>query len=271
VRQATLVALYGAKRGALGNLLRTWQDRLARSVQRLGAGIGFRPYPLAQIHATILGLERSARPGLRNRNLQELTGRAPAMRLAELFAFVLESGHLPFDAQLGGFEDREYPFRSRGARPYHRSFSLQGRTAVLIGWPVRAPRRDDGDRSLATAPDRPTTRAYPPVLDELRRSAQGFNVLHRWHREPADVDNDLYLRLGVLEGELAQSRRDLVEDEMRRASSESPPLLIRLSTSDLAVVSYPADDETLPIARSEVVPLTDPRLRDENLIAQLYA
>ena len=73
------------------------------------------------------------------------------MRLPELFGFILESGHLPFDAQFGGFEDRDYPFRSRGARPFDRSFSIQGRTAVVIGWPVRAAR--DGRSSALTAPD----------------------------------------------------------------------------------------------------------------------
>ena len=263
MRQATLVAFYGAKRGPLGSFLRTWQDRLGRATQRLEAGIAFRPYPLAQIHATIIGLERSTQRGFRNRNLQELTGRAPAMRLPALFAFILEAGHLPFDAQFGGFENRDDPFRSRGARPYHRSFSIQGRTAVIIGWPVRAPRRG-GD-------GRPTGRAYPPILDDLRRSAQRFNVLHRWHRESSDVDNDLYLRLGLIAGELAESQRELVEDEMRRALSGSLPLLVQLTTSDLAVVSYPANEETLPIARSEVVQLTDPRLRDADFIARLYA
>ena len=58
-----------------------------------------------------------------------------AMRLPELFGFILDSGQLPFNVRFGGFEDREYPFRSRDARPYHRSFSIQGGTAVVIGGP----------------------------------------------------------------------------------------------------------------------------------------
>jgi hypothetical protein len=263
VRQATLVAFYGPKRGRLGHLLRSWQDRLGWSIRQLGAEMVFRPYPLAQVHATVLGLERLLQPGLHNRNLHEFRGRAQAMRLPELFTFILESGHLPFEAQFGGFEDRDYPFQSRGARPYHRSFSIQGRTAVVIGWPVRAARHDhDG---------RPTTRAYPLILDELRRSAQKFNVLHRWHRGAFDVDNDLYLRLGLLDGELVDSQRELVEQDMRRALGASLPLTVRIWPSDLAVVSYPADEETLPIGRSEVVQLTDPRLQSEDFVAQLYA
>jgi hypothetical protein len=262
VRQVTLVAFYGAKRRPLGKLLGTWQDRLGRCIRQLGARIAFRPYPLAQIHATILGLERATGAGLRNRNFQELRGRAEVMRLPELLALILESGLLPFDAQFGGFEDRDCPFLSRSARPYHRSFSIQDKTAVIIGWPVRAP-----DRGRDGLP----TRAYPMILDELRRSGQRFNVLHRWHREPADIDNDLYLRLGLLEGELADVQRELIQDEMRRALSRASPSMVQLGVSDLAVVSYPADEETLPIARSQVVRLTDPRLRNGDFIAQLYA
>jgi hypothetical protein len=259
MRQATLVAFYGPKRGLLGRLLRSWQERLGRLIRQLGPQLVFRPYPLAQIHATLLGLERSAQCGLYNRNFAELGGGAPPMRLPELFGFILHSGHLPFDVQFGGFEERDDPFRSRGTQPYRRSFSIQGRTAVAIGWPVRAA-RDRGSGSLD----------WPLTLEELRRSAQRFNVRHRWHRAPADVDNDLYLRLGVLDGEPAQSHREAVEHEMRRALSGSPST-VRISAYDLAVVAYPAGEETLPIDRSEIVRLTDPRLRRENFVAELYA
>jgi hypothetical protein len=260
VRQATLVAFYGQKRGPLGHLLRAWQDRLARSIREIGAEITFRPYPPAQVHATLLGLESLPQPAMHNRNMLAFRGELRAMRLPELLGFILESGHLPFDAQFGGFEDRDYPFRSRGARPFDRSFSIQGRTAVVIGWPVRAAR----DRR-SSAPE------WPPVLDELRRSAQGFGVLHRWHRELSDVDSDLYLRLGLLDRELADSQRELVEQEMRRALSESPPAMVRIGPSDLAVVAYPDGEEALPIDRIEVVWLTDPRLRHEDFVAGLYA
>jgi hypothetical protein len=257
VRQATLVALYGSKHGQLREFLERCQDQVGRSVRQLGAGNVFRPYALAQIHATVLGLERSTPPGFHNRNFQELRGRPEVMRLPELFEFIGDSPDFPFDAQFGGFEEADYSFRSRGARPYDRSFSLQGRTAVVIGWPVR--RGEHG------------ARAYPMILDELRRGAQRFNVLHRWHRDPADVDNDLYLRLGLLDGDLADSQRELIENEIRRALSASSPLILRLTVSDLAVVSYPTDDETLRIGRSKVVRLSDPRLRDEDFVAALYA
>jgi hypothetical protein len=260
VRQATLVAFYGQRRGPLGHLLRAWQDRLARAVRQIGAETVFRPYPLAQVHATVLGLERLPQPALYNRNMLEFRGELRAMRLCELFGFILESGHLPFEAQFGGFEDRDYPFRSRGGRPFHRSFSIQGNIAVVIGWPVRAARHG-----------RSSARDWPLVLDDLRRSAQEFNVLHRWHRDPSDVDNDLYLRLGFLAGELADSQRELVEQEMRRALSESPPSMLRIGPSDLDVVAYPDGEETLPVDRSDVVRLTDLRLRRDDFVAELYS
>jgi hypothetical protein len=260
VRQATLVAFYGQKRGPLGHLLRAWQDRLGRALRQLGAQISFRPYPLAQVHATVLGLERRSPPDLYNRNMLDFRGELRAMRLPELFGCIIESGHLPFDAQFGGFEDRDYPFRSRGERPIQRSFSIQGRAAVVMGWPMRAACHD-----RSSIPD------WPLILDELRRSAQRFGVLHRWHREPSDVDNDIYLRLGLLDGELLDAQRELVEQEMRRALSRSAPSTVPIGPSDLAVVAYPDGEETLPVDRSEVVRLTDPRLRREDFVAELYA
>jgi hypothetical protein len=269
VRQATLVAFYGPKHGQLREFLERCQNRVGRSVRQLGTGIEFRPYPLAQIHATVLGLERSPPPGFHNRNFQELRGRPQVMRLPELFEFILDSLDFPFHAQFGGFEDHDYPFQSRGARPYYRSFSLQDRTAVIIGWPLGAAGRERKGRPRASL--RRGAQGYPMILDELRRGAQRFNVLHRWHRKTADVDNDLYLRLGVLESELAVSKRERVEVDIRQDLSASLPLIVRLTVADMAVVSYPADDETLPIARSKVVRLSDPRLRDEDFVAALYA
>ena len=271
VRQATLVAFYGPKRTPLAEFLTACQDRLRRSVRQLGSELEFRPYALAQIHATILGLERSGRTGLHNRNLQELGGRPRAMCLPKLFEFVLKSDHLPLEVQLGGFEDRDYPFQSRGARPYDRSFSVQGRTAVVIGWPVEATGGKGDARSRGRASGLQAPPGHPFALDALRRSAHRFNVLHRWHREPTDVDNDLYLRLGSLEADLTAAQRQLVEAELRRALATAPPLILQLSASDLSVVSYQADDETLPLLRSEAIRLTDPRLRDDDFVPQLYA
>jgi hypothetical protein len=239
-------------------------------MQQLGAGVRFYPSSLPQMHATVVGLERRRQDGLENRNFHALRGCSKVMRLPELFRFIINCDHFPLWVQIGGFEDRDYSFQSRGARPYQRSFSLQGRIAVVIGWPVRAERRADEQLFAGIAPRHREEADCPAILEDLRRSFQRFNVLHRWHQTPADADDDLYIRLGLFEGELHTSERSSIEDEIRRALSESPPLIVQLTVSDLAVVSYPADDETLPEARSKVFQLTDPRLRDQDFVAGLY-
>jgi hypothetical protein len=192
------------------------------------------------------------------------------MRLPQLFDFLSSCNYFPFQVQFGSFENRDYPFQSRGVRPYERSFSLQGETPVLIGWPIGAEECDGNDSFSQTARCDKGTRTYPRLLEDLRRSAQSFNVLHRWHREPADVDNDLYLRLGIIENECLRSQSDLLEDEMRKILGAPPPMIVTLTLSDLAVVSYPAEDDTLPDARSRAFQLTDFRLRDQNFVARLY-
>jgi hypothetical protein len=217
------------------------------------------------MHATVIGLEKRRGDGLENRNFHALKARAKVMRLPALFEFMLNCKYFPFHAQIGGFQDRDYPFQSRGARPYRRSFSLQENIPVVMGWPIGV-ERCGGDQLTS----RTALQSYPTNLEDLRRRAQRFNVLHRWHRRSTDVDNDLYIRLGIFEGELSDSRREALEDEIRRALSALPPLIVKLAVSDLAVVSYPADDETLPEMRSEAVPLTDPRLLDEDFVAGLY-
>jgi hypothetical protein len=272
MRQATLVAFYGAKPPPLEGILRSCQERISQSVRELGAGVEFRPYSLAQIHATMVGLERWAPPGFENRNFRELRGRAKVMRLAQLFDFLRTCDYFPFHAQFGGFDHRDYPFQSRGARPYERSFSLEGRIAVMIGWPVRDAGCTGDHVSLgAAAGSSPGARAYPTVLEDLRKGARTFGVLHRWHQKPQDVDNDLYLRLGMLETELPNRQAGLLQDAMRRALSAAPPTVVRLAVSDLAVVAYPTDDETLPEDRSLAFRLADPRLCDQDFLADLYA
>lgn len=270
VRQASLVALYGRKPAVLGDFLTLCQDRIGAAMQRHGISGKFCPYSLPQMHATVVGLERRSQDGLENRNLHAFRGLSRVMHLPAFFEFILACNHLPFHVQIGGFQDREYRFQSRGGRPYHRSFSLEGRTAVVIGWPVRTAGCATARSSGETAARHGEVQDYPNNLEDLRRSAQRFNVLHRWHRQSADVDNDLYIRLGLFESEPPDRQRGLIEDEIRRGLSTSLPLILELTVADLAVVSYPADDQTLPETRSEAFPLTDPRLRDEHFIAGLY-
>jgi hypothetical protein len=47
-------------------------------------------------------------------------------------------------------------------------------------------------------------------------------------------------------------------------------VIVPVGIADLAVVSYPADDESLPDDRTRAVSLGDARLQDESFIADLY-
>ena len=133
--QATIVALYGEKPEPLRSLLASLQADVADALGRR-----FKRYRLDQIHATIVGLERDERQAARlvNRNLATLQGAEATMDFAGLLAFVRTSSLIPFTVQIGGFAERDYPFTSRGARPFDRSVSLQGRSAMVMGWPVSA-------------------------------------------------------------------------------------------------------------------------------------
>jgi hypothetical protein len=225
-RQLTLVAWYGEKPQALVGLLKRCQDELRDLIGRLDAGVSFQPYSLAQIHATVLGLERQASSGFENRNFSQFRGSSKAMRLPPLFEYLAACPHLPLDVRFGGFAEQDVSFLSRSARPYERSFSLQGDKAVLIGWPFG-------------------TEGYVRKLEAIRRQAETFHVLHRWHERPSDADNDAYLRLGTLSAEVPEDHRDVVTSAMRRILSAAPPVSVRLAASDLAVVAYPADIDTL--------------------------
>jgi hypothetical protein len=257
--QASLVAFYGPKTGPLRHFLRRCLDGVTGAIEKHAAGCSFRPYSLGQIHATVIGLERTTPASFENRNLHVLRGACRSMELIRFFCFLRESERLPLQAQFGGFANIDYPFASRGARPYDRTFSIQGEIAVVIGWPIGA--APGGFTAAQT---------YPRVVDDLRREAQRFNVLHRWHRRPTDVDNDLYVRLGLVDGELLPPERALIEAEIRGRLSASSPVIVRLGIADLTVVSYPSDDESLPEDRTRTVALADSRLQDESFIAGLY-
>ena len=147
MRQASLVAFYGAKPPQLESFLKRCQEHIHQTLHCLGVADVFQPYALEQIHATVIGLERRTRAGLANRNVHAFRGCSKGMRLPQLFEFLGNCSYFPFDAQFGGFGDRDWPFQSRGARPYARSFSSKerspsrsdGRAAPRTGATIRLP------------------------------------------------------------------------------------------------------------------------------------
>lgn len=212
-RQRTIVAWYGAMPEGLA--------RLVAECQKLVAGLlpGFVPYALEQVHATVVGLERVADTAEENRNFSVLRGERRRMDAEGYLRYLGESSLLPFEVQFGGFEDRDYPFTSRGLRLYERSFSVQGDKVVLMGWPVGG-----------------------KALDEMRREAQRFGILHAYHRVAGDVDNDCYLRLGQCAG------KAMDENAVRAFLRARGPVMAEMSVDALRVVCY--EDERLPVASS---------------------
>lgn len=251
--QATIVALYGEKPEPLRSLLASLQADVADALGRR-----FKPYRLDQIHATIVGLERDERQATRlvNRNLATLQGREAAMDFAGLLAFVRTSSLIPFAVQIGGFAERDYPFTSRGARPFDRSVSLQGSSAVVMGWPVSA-MPAAGQPQAQIAGEMAGCR-YPPSLAQLRRGAERFGIVHAYHTNAAGLDNDFYFRLGMIaapetiEDGLAES----VAQRLRRRLAVQPPVWASIGLSQLSVAFYAAPE--LPCATTQVFPLDDP-------------
>lgn len=169
----------------------------------------FEPYREDQVHGTIIGLEGIRRNGnvLNQNYLEQCCFRS--IHFPRLFEILKVSRCLPFTVQMGGFDrEKNYSFTSRGQHPYLRSFSIQGVIAVAMGWPTSR-----GHNSL--------------VLDELRRSLNSANVLHKYHPSPADIDNDFFLVLGhINRGGLSAPVVQEVQEQMRAYLECQPPCFI---------------------------------------------
>jgi hypothetical protein len=247
--QIGIVAYYGQKPLALAHLIEACQQQLQRSL-----GAGFQPYELAQVHATILGLEQVEDGSGDNRNFAQLRDERRRMDVAALLEALRTTKRLPITIQIGGFADRPYPFTSRGRTPFARSFNIQGDRAVLMGWPLN--------------PTAKGSAAYPPVLSELRRAGEAFNVLHKYHAAPRDMDNDFYLRLGLLDAAtISADALATASADLRAYLGIVQPTIHSIHLEQLALVAY--DDERLPLHSTRVWSLDQPTLTP-SFIKQLY-
>jgi hypothetical protein len=159
VDRLTVVAFYGRKPDPLGALIDTVQWAFG-----VVLGDAFRPRPVHDVHATILGLE----------DAPDRADDVAAFLAAELRA-------APVDLQFGGFAAGDTAFLSRGRSLHERSVGLDGGQAVVLGWPVER--------------GRPTAR-----LGELRRDCARFGVIHKYHRGTTALDPDAYLVVGAVDG-----------------------------------------------------------------------
>jgi hypothetical protein len=250
--QATIVALYGEKSNDFSALLAHIQDTVAKTL-----GSRFRRYDIRQIHATLLGLERDEyrASNYLNRNFKVHRRVEVEMDFSGLMDYLRKVCSTPFQVQIGGFQDRDYPFTSRGERPFNRCFSIQGGNSVVVGWP----------RYVHPSAE---TR-YPDILHRIREGAQRHGALHSYHRRPNDKDNDFFFRIGVVnDPESVDTRaKDLVENAMRSMLASLPPLVVEIDLRRLLLAYY--ETAELPLASTIAYALTDERL-DDLFIRQGY-
>jgi hypothetical protein len=226
----SLVAFHGqAKPAALRGLVEEAQSRLGSALGHF-AGL-FRPTPLQRVHATIVGLEGiRAGGGAVNHQARARTGGAGApMDLPGLFQS-LRRRAWPLPVRFGGNPPPARNPHDPARPPWERAFDVRedGR-AVLIGWPGTA------------------REPFAPLLHHLRKDAERYGVVHKYHVDPAARDNDLFLVVGSIEAGVLKSlgdrRPDALaalargRDEVRRRL-EAHPVEVALELGHLAVVEY---------------------------------
>jgi hypothetical protein len=219
-RFISAVAFYGPKTGRLRELLTGVQALIAEHV-----GGDFRPYILGQVHATLIALNGVRAGGtIVNEYLLEHAGERREMDLPRVMDILARRFATPLQVRIGGFRPGQaVPFTSRGQHLAERSFSVQGEAFVLVGWPADS-----------------LTGAARPV-DELRREMNAAGVLHRYHTQPADVDNDLHLVVGHHAGAPAAALARATAAVRDKLAADPADLAIALS--DVTIVA--ADSHTL--------------------------
>ena len=219
-RFVSAVAFYGPKAGRLRELVAGVQDLIASHVGR-----DFLPYTHEQVHATLIALNGVRDGGtLVNEYMLELAGLRREMDLPRVMDILARRFATPLPVRIGGFRpDQAPPFTSRGQHPAQRSFSVQDRAFVMVGWPA-ASIAGDG---------RP--------LDDLRREMNAAGLLHRYHASPGDVDNDLHMVVGHHDGAPAAAlgRATAAVRDMLAAE----PADLAIGMADVKVVA--ADSHTL--------------------------
>ena len=176
------ISLYGSKPEALRTLLASIQGTAAAHL-----GASFVPYTLDQVHGTLVVLTgwRGEGGAVINQGYLEYRGERRAMDFGAVQAILHRHLSAPIAIRIGGFgPGAPEPFSSQGRPLHERSFTAQSGALVLMGWPV--PALESGGR------------VQP--LERLRCEMTAAGVLHRYHREPSDVDDDFHLVIGRYAG-----------------------------------------------------------------------
>ena len=242
----TLVAYYGNKPPLIAELI-------SDAISELGSllGNGFVPYDMQQVHGTIIGLE-GCRTGqyIINTNYAELCNESRTMDLKAALQILKEKSLLSFDVTVGGFIDGgSYSFTSRDFVPYMRSFSIQGKNAVAMGWPY-----NNGN--------------YSKSINQLRRAFNAANILHKYHCSPDVEDNDFFFVLGRIVKEKIDPIQLLeAQGRLRALFAAYKPVSVPISRNSLSIVAY--IDEKLTPETSFSYTL-DEAERNIDLIQSLY-
>jgi hypothetical protein len=234
--QHTLVAFIDAKPAALVELLCACQQELSKRLSHK-----FHPYELQQMHATLVGLEHEpGSPGI-NRNFLLARGERRQMDILGYAQAILEWPSWPLAIRFAGFAPHHLPFYDNSRSPFIASFGIYGNLPVIAGWPIRLQTGSQAHNS-----------GYTQDLDNLRRLAQSYNILHKYHVHPGIQDNSLYLRLGVCDP-LSEQEIASVSLDLRTFLQAFGAVTFSLSSQDISLVSY--IENTLPPETSHAVPL----------------
>ncbi|WP_413166313.1 hypothetical protein ACL6C3_06405 [Capilliphycus salinus ALCB114379] len=229
----SLVAFYGKKSLEFTLLIQQLQQHLSAELPGV-----FECYKLESIHATLLGCEGvKTERGILSKWFLESREESRMIDLDGFINSVQNCDKFPMNIQFGAYHPQvDYGFTSRSKHPYDRSFCFQNEIAVLMGWPMK------GEKIIMD-------------IDNLRRSAENFNLLHKYHGNPQAVDNDCYLRVGVLNSTVSTEKLREVQQKLQELIKMRSPVNLALSLEDLSFVQY--QDYTLPLATTQVIPFKD--------------
>lgn len=236
----SLVAFYQHKPSKLAELIIHLQQYLTESDLLSGK---FTSYQLPQVHGTAIGCEGWKTPGgIVSEWWSARRNQTKYLDISGLIDYLNSDSLLPVNIRLGGYQSgRDYHFLSRKQHPFLRSFQLQSGGAgelipVLIGWSFQ-------DNYITTQ------------IERLRREAQQFNLLHKYHHPPEAIDNDFYLRLGTIRGEFTPEIIAAIAYRVRMLLANRTPVDVTLDRHSLAFAKY--EDLTLTPATTEIVSVTE--------------
>ena len=232
----SLVSFYGDKPVQLIDLIQKLQICLTNQLIK----DKFVPYQLEQVHGTIIGCEGyKTEAGVINKWFYERREETRYINFPGLIDYLQHQASLPLTIRFGGYDrNTDYNFLSRNQHLYDRSFQLQPADnqtiPVLIGWSW-------SNNSVSLA------------VDDLRRQLQQFNLLHKYHTTPKDIDNDFYLRLGTINAKLTSAEIQAISIEIRNLLEAQPALYIPITINDLAFAQY--QDLTLATETTKIFPI----------------